>query len=45
MTHTFANGQALAQIDFAFVPETELQVVEELDETDRKGGFGKMNNE
>ena len=39
------KGQALAQLDFAIVPDTELQVVEELDETDRKGGFGKMNNE
>ena len=39
------KGQALAQLDFSFVPETQLQVVEELDETDRTGGFGQMNNE
>lgn len=39
------KGQALAQLDFSFVPETELQVVEELDKTERTGGFGEMNNE
>ena len=39
------KGQALAQLDFAIVPETELQVVEELDKTERTGGFGEMNNE
>ena len=39
------KGQALAQLDFAFVPETQLQVVGELDETERTGGFGQMNNE
>ena len=39
------KGQALAQLDFAIVPDTELQVVEELDETERTGGFGKMNGE
>ena len=39
------KGQALAQLDFAIVPDTEIQVAEELDETERTGGFGKMNNE
>ena len=39
------KGQALAQLDFAFVPDTELKVVEELDKTERTGGFGEMNNE
>lgn len=39
------RGQALAQLKFCIVPETELIEVDELDTTERTGGFGKMNGE
>ena len=41
----FKRGQALAQFKFCVVPETEFEEVDELDETDRIGGFGKQNGE
>lgn len=37
--------QAIGQLKFCIVPQTEFEEVDELDETDRIGGFGKQNNE
>lgn len=39
------RGQALGQIEFVQVPETNFVEVDELDETERIGGFGKQNGE
>ena len=39
------RGQALAQLKFCLVPETEFVEVDELDTTGRTGGFGEMNGE
>lgn len=39
------RDQAISQLNFIFVPQTEFIVVDELDETDRIGGFGKQNGE
>ena len=37
--------QAISQLAFRLVPETVLVQVDELDTTDRVGGFGEQNNE
>ena len=39
-TFTIAKGTRLAQLQFSYVPFTTLEEVDELDITDRKGGFG-----
>ncbi|MBQ9638824.1 MAG: hypothetical protein IJV22_04635 [Bacteroidales bacterium] len=39
-TFTIAKGTRLAQLQFSYVPFTTLEEVNELDITDRKGGFG-----
>ena len=41
----FKRGQAISQLKFCIVPETEFVEVDSLDETDRIGGFGKQNGE
>lgn len=40
VAYLFKPGDRIAQAKFERVEETELIEVEELDETDRKGGFG-----
>ena len=37
---TIAQGTRLAQLQFSYVPFTTLEEVDELDTTDRNGGFG-----
>lgn len=39
------RDQAISQLNFIFVPQTEFVVTDELDKTDRIGGFGKQNGE
>lgn len=39
------RGQAIGQLNFGFRINTMFEEVEELEETERKGGFGKMNGE
>lgn len=41
----FKRKQALGQMNFTFVPNTEMQEVDELDKTERIGGYGKQNGE
>ena len=39
------RGQAIGQLNFGFRINTMFEEVEEVEETERKGGFGKMNGE
>ncbi|MBQ0073140.1 MAG: hypothetical protein KBT34_02975 [Prevotella sp.] len=39
------RGQAIGQLNFGFRIDTIFEEVEELEETERKGGYGKMNGE
>lgn len=39
------RGQAIGQLNFGFRINTMFEEVEELEETERKGGYGKMNGE
>ena len=39
------RGQAVSQLKFCIVPDTQFVEVGELDETERIGGFGKQNGE
>lgn len=39
------RDQAISQLNFIFVPQTEFVITDELDKTDRIGGFGKQNGE
>lgn len=39
------RGQAVSQLKFCVVPETEFVEVDQLNKTDRIGGFGRQNNE